>query len=255
MSQEALNSANNINLPHNISMWFQQDWSGEYYEFGDLVVDAVTLSPEFQDHRSYRNGINALRKRLNSVRAATITATLNEPNMRNLQRVLFGGTIGSSQSFTVLEGKHLTVTSGLIDMSDANESDFGNITVTGVYAAEDFLEASNLISGDLTCNTDGQVDVGATDFADGTIVYVRYEVAVSSLYSSEIFGATSTTIEGAVKLQARNLQGGVVQLWDIASAHLAPNGDLTYALENIQTVPIILTLQERSGTFGTIYVK
>lgn len=262
MAQEILNSSNNINQPHNVSIWFQKDFTGSYTELGDLVVDGVTLAPEFSDFRSYRNGVNALRKRILTNRAASITATLNEPNARNLERVLFGSATTSGASVTAYEGKHLTVAdlgSGVlgIDLTDAGESDFANITVTGVYDASDVLEATNLISGNLTPNTDGEVDIVDTDsaIAEGDIVYVRYEITISSAYSTQIFGATDATIEGAAQFQSRNLQGGVVQIWALSSVNLAPNGNLSYPVDAVQTVPILLTLQERAGSFGTVYTK
>jgi len=261
MAQEILNSANNINQPHNVSIWFQQDWTGEFTELGDLLVDGVTLSPEFAEYRSYRNGINALRKRFLITRSATISATLAEPNIVNLQRVVFGGAVASGQTVTAYEGKHLTAgVTGLgtyVDLVDAGETDFGNITVTGLYAVTDVLEGTNLISVDILPDTDGKAYFDSTDTGidSGDIVFVKYEISVSSLYSSEIFGATNTTIEGAARFQSRNLQGGVVQIWDLASVNLAPNGDLIYPIDAVQTVPMILTLQERSGTFGTVYTK
>lgn len=258
MAQEILNSSNNINLAHNVSMWFQRDFAGIFSELGDLVVDGVTLSPEFADHRSYRNGINALRKRLLTNRSASISATLNEPNALNMERVVFGSSTTTGAATTALEGKHLTVKdigSGNLglDMADAGETDFGAITVTGVFAVTDVLESTNLIPGDLLPDTDGKVDLADTDFTSGDIVYVRYTISVTGMHSTTIFGATDATLEGAAKLQARNLQGGVVQLWDLASVNLAPNGDLSYPVDAVQTVPIIMTLQERSGTFGTVY--
>lgn len=260
MAQEVFNSTNNVNLPHNVSLWFQKDFTGTYNELGDLVVDGVNLAPEFADFRSYRNGVNALRKRLLTNRAATISASLNEPNALNMERVLYGGATATGQTQTAYEGKHLTVkaieTGNLgILLSDAGETDFSIITVTGVFAATDVLETTNLIPGNLSPNTDGGIDLADTDFTSGDIVYVRYEIAMTALYSTEIFGATNSTIEGAAQFQARNLGGGVIQIWDLASVHLAPNGDLTYPVDAVQTVPIIMSLQERSGSFGTLYTK
>ena len=258
MAQEVFNSSNNINLPHNVSIWFQPNFAGDYAELGDLVIDGVELAPEFAEFRSYRNGINALRKRLLTNRAASITATLNEPNAKNLERVLFGTATSTGQSVTALEGKHLTVKdigSGNlgVDLGDAGESDFSALTVKKVFAASDVLEATDLIAGDLLPDTDGNIDLSDTDFTAGDIVYVRYEVVISGMFSTEIFGATNATIEGAARVQARNLQGGVTQIWDLTSVSLAPNGALTYPVDAVQTVPITLTLQERSGSFGTVY--
>jgi len=262
MGQQSFNSTENINIAHNVSMWFQRDFTGDFVELGDLLVDGVNLAPEFAEFRSYRNGINALRKKLLTSRTASITATLNEPNIRTLERVLFGSTPTTGDSVTAFEGKHLTVKVGSgglvnVDLNDAGESDFSAITVKAIYDADDVLEATNLIAADILPDTDGLVAFDETDTGldIGDIVYVRYEIAVTTLFSTEIYGASGSVVEGAARLQARNLSGGVVQLWELASVSLAPNGDLTYPLDAIQTVPITAELQERSGTFGKVYTK
>lgn len=261
MAQEILNSNNNIQIPHFVSFWFRKDWAGDYIELGDILVDSVTLNPDFLDFRSYRQGLNSLRKRLLQAKNASIGMTLNEPNMVNLQRVLFGSDVASNQSATIYEGRHLEFSSDGVgdyfDFADAGETDFANITVTGVYATSDVLQATNLISANVLLDTDGKAHIDATDagLADGDTAYVKYQITSSSMYSSEIFGATNATLEGAAQLQARNKQGGIMQIWELASVSLSPNGDLSYALDAIQTVPLLATLQERSGTFGKIYTK
>lgn len=261
MAQEILNSNNNIQIPHTVSFWFDQDFGGTYLELGDIIVDGVTLNPDFLDFRSYRNSLNALRKRLLQAKNASIAMTLNEPNIVNLQRLTFGGTVSSGQSVTAYEGRHLDATmdatGDFFDLSDAGETDFANIAVTGVYAVTDVTQATNLISANITPDTDGKAFFDSTDVGIGhnETAYVTYEVTITQMYGSEIFGATNTTIEGAARLQARNTQGGVIQIWDLASVSLSPNGDLTYALDAVQTAPLLATLQERSGTFGTVYAK
>jgi hypothetical protein len=261
MAQEVFNSTDNINIPHALSVWFQLDYTGNWIELGDCLVNEVNIAPEFQDFRSYRNGVNAVRKRLLSARNASATVTLNEPNIVNLQRVLCGGTIGSGQTLTVYDGRHLEADSDgvgtFFDLTDAGETDFGNIAVTGIYAQTDVTEATNLISANITPDTDGKCYFDATDtgISDGEEAYVKYTISVSSLYRSEIYGADDATIEGACKIQARNTSGGVVQVWDLASVHLAANGAMGYALDAIQTIPLLMTLQERGGTFGYIYAK
>lgn len=264
MAQEAPNSSANINLAHDVSIWFRKDWTGEYYELGDCVVDGISLTPEFTEFRSYRNGIYALRKKLLTNREASVSATLNEPNIRNLQRVIYGGAVASGQSATIYDGKHLEIKTDAggqyVDLADAGETDFGNITVVSIYEATDVMETTDLLESNVSPDTDGHAYIpNFTDFSDtaavGDTVYVRYEVTVSSMRSSEIFGASQATIEGAAQLQARNLQGGVQQIWSLASVTLSPNGDLTYAVDTPQSVPILMSLQERSGTFGTLYTK
>lgn len=260
--QEVLNSTANINIPDTVSMWFQQNFTGDYVELGDLIVDGISLTPEFLDFRSYRNGLNSIRKRLLTATNATMTLTLNEPNIVNLQRVIFGGAIASGESIVAFEGRHLTVQNDggagggeYIDLADAGETDFRNITVTGMYLTTDVLEATNLLSANGTLDTDGRFRFDGTDAGagEGTIVYLKYQVTLSGMLSSEIYGSTEATVEGAARMQARNEQGGVTQIWDLASVALAPNGDMPFPLDAIQTIPLTATLQERSGTFGKVY--
>jgi hypothetical protein len=259
MVQEVLNSTNNINIPDTVSMWFQQDFTGAYTELGDILIDGISLTPEFLDFRSYRNGLNAIRKRLLTATNAEMTMTLHEPNIVNLQRVIYGGAVASGESISAFEGRHLTVqrdvTGEYIDFTDAGEANFGDITVTGMYLATDVLEATNLLLANGTLDTDGLFRFDGTDAGagEGTIVYVRYTVDYASMFSSEIYGSTAATIEGAARMQARNEQGGVQQIWDLASVTLAPNGDMPFPLDAIQTIPMTATLQERSGTFGKVY--
>lgn len=261
MTQEVLNSSENINIPHSVSFWFRKDFAGEYIELGDLLIDGVNLAPEFLDFRSYRNGLNAVRKRLLTAKNATVSMTLNEPNMLNLQRAVFGGAIAQNEEVEVFEGRHMEIVSDAggvyIDLSDAGETDFGNIVVTGVFDKTDVLQETNLISSDISPNTDGKAILPNTEVGkeNGDVVYVTYSHTLSDMFSSEIFGATKATIEGAARMQMRNPQGGVIQIWDLASVQLAPNGDLPYALDAVQTIPLLATLQERSGTFGKIYTK
>ena len=260
MSQEILNSNDNISIAHAVSFWFQRDFTGEYRELGDLVVDGVTLSPEFLDHRSYRFSINALRKRLLTAKNASMTITLNEPNILNLQRATFGGDISTGQSTTQLEGRTFNVRldggGTYIDLqNDAGESTFSGLVVTEIFAVTDPTYSTNLISGNISPDTEGKVYFDATDTGldEDDEVYVQYEKTLTGLFRTEIFGSSSASIEGAAKFQVLNPQGGVLQLWDIASVSLAPNGDLPYPLDGVQTIPMTATLQERSGTFGNIY--
>lgn len=279
MAQEALNSSNNINIANTISLWFNKDWavdtqtvgspgSNAWVEFGDLFIDGVSINPDFAEHRSYRNGRNSLRKRLLVVQNCAVSATLNEPNITNLHRVLYGGTINESDTVTVYEGRHLEL-KGTEDedqffdlRTDAGERDLDgegdDYQVTGIYAASDATESTNLLSRNVDVNTDGKAHIAGSAETDvalavGTTFYVKYQYSKSGLKSTEIYGANESTIEGEAKLQARNVKGGTVQIWEFASAQLSPNGDLGYPLDGIQQVPILLTLQERSGTWGKIY--
>ena len=274
MAQEVVNSSANINIANHLSLWFNKDWgtaTNSWKEFGDLYVDGVSVTPEWAEHRSYRNGRNSLRKRLLTAQNCTVTATLNEPNIVNFQRLLYGGDVNTSDSVVVYEGKHLELKTASPDGApgveyfdiegDASEDSSmiptsASYTVTGVYATTDVTEATNLISANVSVNTDGHAHLlltGETDLEVGTTYYVKYQYTKSSMMSTEIYGATNSTIEGSARLQAPNTLGGTVQIWDLASVNVAPNGDIGYPLDAIQQIPLILTLQERNGTWGTIY--
>lgn len=260
MSLAVINSSNNINIPHGVSAWFQKDYAGEFQELGDLSVDGVTLAPEFVDFESYRQGVRSVRKRILTNRAASVAATLNEPSIVNFQRMLYGGAIASSQSKNALEGRQLTVledTTGTyvnLGASEGNVS-WADITVSGIYQDTDVLEATSITPSNAVPDTNGFVYFADTNVAAGATVYVKYSIANTGLYSTELFGSSDATIEGACQLQARNQNGGILQIWDLASVQIAPNGDISYPLDAVQQLPMLLTLQERGGTFGTIYMK
>jgi hypothetical protein len=259
LSQEILNSEDNISIAHGVSFWFQRNFTGSYRELGDLVLDGVTLSPDFFEFRSYRFGINALRKKLLTGKNASMNLTLNEPNILNLQRALFAGEISTAQTTTQFEGRIFEVqldgTGTYIDFDAIGETGFGAITVVDMFAVTDVTYSTSLLNVDLTLNTDGKAYFDQTDAGveSGDDVYVQYEKDRTGLFKAEIFGSETASVEGAAKLQILNSQGGVAQIWDIASVSLAPNGDMPAPLDAVQTIPITATLQERSGTFGNVY--
>ena len=289
MAQNNLNSTNNINIPNCISLWFNKDFAVDtqtagttptnaWVEFGDCLIDGVSITPDYAEHRSYRNGRNSLRKRLLTVQNCSINATLNEPNIQNLQRVLYGGTIQDSQSVRVFEARQMELkepSTGVFQFDftpeegGAHDIAASEFLITGIFNITDVTESENLLDDAKVADTDGLVTLSATDKTNvttaggvgstahvaGDMLYVKFETTVTGMTSTEIYGSTTNTIEGAARLEARNNKGGTVQIWDIASASLSPNGDLGYPLDAIQTVPLTMTLQEREGTWGTLFTK
>jgi len=262
MAVRTFNNNDNINVPNSLSVWFQENWTGNYIELGDCVVDGVTVSPEFFDFSSYRNGRYGLRKRLLVQNGGSVNLTLNEINITNLQRILYGGTIAEGQSVTAYDARTLTVatdTAGTyVDFTGITEATLANITVTEIYEETDILEATSATISNSTPDSEDRVyftNGTGMSATTGSEVYVKYTYAYSSMYSSSIFGATNSTIEGAAQLQARSLSGGIVQIWTLSSVTLSPNGDVTYPMDTVQTLPITLTMQERAGSWGTLYVQ
>jgi hypothetical protein len=263
MANEPLNSPNNTNLAHGVSFWFQPDFTGNFTELGDIVVDGVNVSPEFLEHFSYRNGLRSLRKRLLTQKAASITMTLFEPSILNFQRFLFGGAISTAQTETVYEGRQAVLkedSTGLyIDMANADmDATPADVTVTDVFELSDPLEQFGMTISNAVPDVSGfvyVVNTTETTAVVGDTVYVKYTISESGLYKSELYGADKATVEGAAQLQARNQSGGIMQIWDIASIQLSPNGDIPFALDAVQSIPVLGTLQERGGTFGHILTK
>lgn len=259
---DTFNSNDNITIAHGISLWFQRDWAGAFVELGDCVVDGVDLAPEFYEFRSYRNGRNSLRKKLLVDASASINVTLNEIHAVNLQRVVYGSAVTAGASCTMRDARQLTVhceTNGLyVDLvTDASEpvATVTSCTVTGIYPDTDVLHTMGASIQNTTPTAAGLVFFSHTDLEEGDTVYVTYTIAKSGMFSTEIFGASDSTIEGAAQLNIRNMNGGVVQCWDLASVALAPNGSISLPVDSHQTLPMVLTLAERGGTWGTIYVS
>ena len=278
MAQENFNSTENINVPHNISLWFQKDWDGDFIEFGDCVVDGVDLAPEFAEHQSYRNGVRALRKRIMTGRGGGVSVTLFEPNILNLQRALYGGDIskpdpadqptwydaakvqiednaaGSEVGIDFTKFEDSAVIAQLDNEGAA--SDDNEILAIEVYAATDWEEGGvdpiNNSLDELT--TDGFLTIDTPgSLVAGNWRYVRYAWLATEMARTELF--SKTVVEGAAQLQARNTQGGAEQLWHFNSVNVPSNGAIPFPTDAVQSVPLTLSLMEKDGSFGYVYVK
>lgn len=265
MAQEPLNSPENINLPHGVSGWFQRDFTGSFIEVGDMIVDSFSPTPEFLEHFSYRDGIRALRKRLLTQKSATMGLTLNEPSILNLQRILFGGTITRDNAFTLHEGRQAVLEIGTDDELFINVATMdskvtvANVVITDVFELSDPTEEFGMaVQGGGIPDVNNRVEIQnttETTAVSGDTVYVKYTIAETSFFKTEFYGATDTKIEGAFELNLRNQSGGIIQIYDLSSVQISPNGDIALPIDGIQTLPMLLTLQERLGTFGDIYAK
>ena len=279
MAQENFNSVENISVPHNISLWFRQDWTGDWKEFGDCTVDGVDLAPEFADHQSYRNGVRALRKRIMTGRGGTLSVTLHEPNIVNLQRALYGGTISTpaaasqptwydaqrvqieyktnaaagNKGIDFAKFEAAAVWGQLDDDTPVEGGGSNELFAIDVFASTDYAEASQYAQ-----TTSDEIDADgffefATAPAVGTWVYVRYAWKATTMPRTEMFGVT--VIEGAAQLQARNTTGGAEQLWHFNSVNVASHGAIAYPSDAVQSVPLQLSLMEKDGSFGYCYAK
>ncbi len=265
MAQEPLNSPENINLPHGVSGWFQQDFTGSFVEVGDMIVDSFSPTPEFLEHFSYRDGIRALRKRLLTQKSATMGLTLNEPSIINLQRILFGGPITRDNAFTLHEGRQAVLAIGTddelyIDVATMDTKvTVANVVITDVYELSDPTEEFGMaVQGGGVPDVNNRVEIQnttETTAVSGDTVYVKYTIAETSFFKTELYGSADTKIEGAFELNLRNQSGGIIQVYDLSSVQISSNGDIALPIDGIQTLPMLLTLQERLGTFGDIYAK
>ena len=280
MSMQVLNSTENIGIAHAVSAWFQPAWTGYFFELGDLEASGVTLNPEFVEHMSVRTGIRASAKKILTKRSASINLKLNEPNILNLQRILYGGEIklpgdvDSLDTITVYDGRLMQLSidfeannKTLIDFNTVSEGvqcAFTAITVTAVYKLTDAAFTTNLleddspkaVSGAGVCELGTDAEFLTTaGCVDGEIVYVKYQFDLDNMFSTQIFGASNANIAGEAQLQVRNTNGGVVQIWNFASVQLSPNGEIGFPTDAVQSIPITMTLFERAGTFGRVYTK
>jgi hypothetical protein len=272
-SQFVLNNPDNVAIASGVSVWFKENFVGEYKEMGDVEVSGVTLNPEFQDYNSNRNGIRSLVKKILTKKAGTISFKTNEPTILNLQRAAYGGSIDSANANTtdLYDGRlmQLAGTAGAfsVDFSKVAEGEqctFDDLQVYGVFGITDAEFSTNLISGTITPNASTGVASFGTELfgttksyalAAGDWVYVAYKFPFTDALNTEIFGATNCNIQGSAKLQIRNQNGGVVQLWDLASVQISPNGELGMPQDAIQSIPMVMTLLERSGSFGRIFTR
>lgn len=282
MAEKVVNHPDNILIPSGVSFWFREGHSGEIRDIGDVNIDGFTSEPTFWEFKSYHDGVRGTKKRILQERSAKLAMTLNEATIRNLKNAVYGGAVSDFVPSAdgpcllrcliadVVEGhdsaSHLSVNfadlESNMDMTDAD--DRTSIDVTNVYLTTDVDEEAplTLVNGG-ALDSGGYLNflAGSTGLVAGGEVMVKYKIipnSGSSFYpvawrGAEIFGAQDASIEGNAQLQALNPGGGIIQVWELASVTLSPNGDIGYSQENNQTIPLLATLAEYGGTFGTVY--
>lgn len=260
MSVKVLTNADNINIANTISAWFQQDYTGDYVELGDIEECGQNYEPTFVDVYSNRFGVQARRARLLTLKEASVNFVLREPNPENLQRLVYGGTITSSQSFNTWESVVLDIegvdsVGPYVDWSDVNDdsptSFIGAYLTTDVLREDEFtVNASDPDSAERVHITQSSITLEEDDE-----VLIVYRKQNTDYYKIPIFGATDLEIVGAGIFQARAIDGGVEQIFEFDSVTLSPNGEFTFPLDSQQTLPMTWSLQERSGSFGNIYTR
>lgn len=282
MAEKVVNHPDNILIPSGVSFWFREGHAGDPRDIGDVTIDGFTSEPTFWEFKSYHDGVKGTKKKILQERAAKLAMTLNEATIRNLKNAIYGGSVQNYTPNTngpcifrclianVYIGhdsaSHLSIDMGELeinmDMTDSQDRD--SVEIMGIYPTSDVDEDSavTLVNGG-ALDSGGFVNflAGSSGLIVGSEVMVKYKIVPgtgSSYYPSlwrgtEIFGAQDASIEGSAQLQALNPGGGILQVWELASVQLSPNGDISYGLDNNQTIPILATLQEYGGTFGTVY--
>ena len=103
MAVKLLTNADNITIANGISAWFQQDWTGDFKELGDIEEVNLNYDPTFEEIYSTRFGLPSRRAKLLVRKEATMSFVLRELGPENLKKFIYGGDISAGQNCTVYE--------------------------------------------------------------------------------------------------------------------------------------------------------
>jgi len=246
----ATNIAQNVQIPHGVSFHFRRTGTSLWVDLGDLGGD-VSIEPtvDFFEFQSRRSGLRGVSKRILSSRGITIEATLNEVAPENIRLAFFGGAETSANATlyeTAIPAK-VGAGAGTWTLPDTTGVTIDSVrSIDGESTYTDGVEYTDA-AGVLTAEATGAM----FDAAVGTRVHVTYSIAKTDIKKFEML--STTTQEGAAQFQIRNNNGGLGQIYELDSVHVAPNGALNVPVEDPQSLPVTLTAQEVNGLFGRVY--
>lgn len=245
------NAAKNVQVVGNVGLFVKLTGDTDWIDMGNLNNVEIEPTAEFLEYSSNRRGINAVVKRILTSRALTVNAVLEEVNPDNL-RFAFLGTAPVAGSVNIIETAVLTETG-----TDTVILPEAPLAVLQVYTSDGGTDVS--VSTDPTTDlaTDGvtlSIDAGH----DGEEIHVVYSVALTSDTSSDVEKIeilASSLISGVGQLRIRNDSGGLAQVYELDSIEIAPNGAIGVPAEEVQSLPVTLTVREKNGMFGRVYTK
>jgi hypothetical protein len=244
------NAAKNVQVVGGVGLFVQVEGDSRWIDLGAMSDIELEPATEFLEYNSHRRGTNALVKRILTNRALTMNATLEEVNPDNLRFAFLGGSPISNASVNILESAVLTSTAS--DTVILPEVADDVLQVASSDGQDDLAATPSDPSNDL--QTDGITLNIAPGTGAGVEVHVIYHVAqTTDSESMEIL--ESSLLQGIAQFRIRNTQGGLAQVYEMDSIDLAPNGAVPIPQEEIQSLPVTLTVREKNGKFGRIYTQ
>ncbi len=238
------NPAVNVQLAAGVKLFFLEASTARWLDMGAIATPSLEIATEFLEYFQNASGANALTKRFLQQRGLTLNFNMEEINSDNMRLGLLGGVITQPADVKVHESATLIVsTAGTLTMPEAADS------IDSIIDADD---TSQLYTGVLS--TDGlTVTLSTTVPSAGTEVVVTYRVALTT--NVESFSLLSNNVfTGQAQFRVRMQGGGIAQVYDFPSVELAPQGSFDISPDAVEAVPMVLTVREVNGIFGTKFL-
>lgn len=250
----ASNPNRNVAIPGGIRLLFKRTGDTYHQTLGDISDVTLTPTAEYLEFSSAYDGISSVVKRILQSRALTINATLNEINNPNLRHAFLAGApatasinIIAQSSFVISDSNTCTIPD-LLSISNSNILEVRSEDGGTLYTASSDWTSSGQT---LTIVTSSTLD---TDTSPGDRINVLYRVIKDGSDNTQKMQILSdTSVEGSLQFQIRQQDGGLAQIVELDSVLLSPNGDITYPVDNVQSLPLQIDAQQVNGQFGNIY--
>jgi len=244
------NTARNTQVVGAVKLFIRLDGFTDWINLGSMSGIELEPTSEYLEYSSHGRGVNAVVKRILTSRSMSMSFTLEEINSDNL-RYAFLGDQQVSGTVNILESGIFTVGS-----SDDIVLDTPSVAIPQAYSLDG--EERYLMSGtEPTINYTLLNGFGYPVPPEGTDVMVIYwpDDKAAGTDTEKFEMLASSVVSGDVQFRIRNKHGGLAQIYEFDSVELAPTGAVGVAAEEIQSIPMQLTIRELSSKFGRVYTK
>jgi len=246
----APNPSRNANIAGGIRFYFRESGQVNFGDLGSITDVNKTPGTEFFVFNSTHGGRLSEAKKVLQTRSLEINLTAQETTPMSLRFGLFGGDeetgsinipatatpVRSSGTFTLSE----TTIVGVIEV----RSEDGD---TLYEVSTDYTVSGNVI----TIVPSGNLDVASPN--DGDKVHVLYRVQLSGATTRKFELLDNTEVIGAAQFHVRNQDGGLAQIYEFDQVQISPDGSISFADDDVQTIPLLVSCQELNGQFGRVY--
>lgn len=253
----APNPQQNANIAGGVRFYFRRTGSSQFMDVGTVADVSSTPGNEQYEFNSTHGGRQSIAKTILLNRELTINLTLREINVENYRLGFYGGAEETGSINVIAAATPARTAAGTWVLPETDGTIAALVEVrsedgeTLYSVTTDYTSSAG--SNTITPAASGNLESDSPN--EGDKIHVLYRVTFAGATTRKVELMDTTTIEGAAQFHVRNQDGGLAQIMELDSVSIAPDGAIGYAVDDVQSIPLVITAQVSNGAIGRTYFK